>query len=158
MSIEVIKIEKFIDYVKKAFTEITKELVDSEYNVVSENILKDNAKVAIIIGICGNTKGRILLESDFETASNFAVAMNFGDFFEDPKDMYLYVAEFANMFCGRATTYINNEYQNREFWLSPPAIFSAENLEILSPTIHSEVAYYSGEQGSFIIDIGIEEV
>ena len=59
----------------------------------------------------------------------------------------LYVAEFANMFCGRATTYANNEYKEREFWLTPPAIFSAENLEITSPSIESESAYYKGEQG-----------
>lgn len=151
------KFEKVISFIKKSFEEVTAELVETEYKQVDSLIVKDKARVAIIIGISGKTKGRILLESDFETASNFAVAMNFGDFFEDPKDMYLYVAEFANMFCGRATTYINNEYQNREFWLTPPAIFSAEALEITSPSIHSESAYYSGEQGCFLVDIGIEE-
>lgn len=157
MVIEKEKFDKLVGFVKKAFEEVSAELVNSEYKPTQSLELKDDAKVAVIIGIAGKTKGRILLESDFETASNFAIAMNDGDFFESPQEMYFYIAEFANMYCGRATTYINNEYKDREFWLTPPAIFSANGLEITSPSISSESAFYSGEQGCFLVDIGIEE-
>ena len=70
--------------------------------------------------------------------------------------MYFYLAEFANMFCGRSTTYINNALKERGIWLAPPAIFSAKNLEINTPSIQSEKICYTGKQGCFLIDIGFE--
>ena len=156
MPIEKDKVDKFNGFVKKAFEEVTSELVETGYKATESVQSQATSKIVIIIGICGKSKGRIILESDLETAGKFAVAMNFGDALDDPKDLYLYIAEFANMFCGRATTYANNEYKDREFWLTPPAIFSAEDLEITSPSIQSETVCYSGNEGIFLIDIGFE--
>ena len=156
MAIEKEKFDKFVEFIKKSFEEVTRELVDSEYESNKALQLNDDTKIAIIIGVCGRSKGRILLESNFLTANNFAIAMNCGDPLDEPNDLYMYVAEFANMFCGRATTYSNNEYQNREFWLTPPAIFSGDELEINSPSIQAETVYYKGEQGIFLVEIGFE--
>ena len=157
MVIEKQKFDNFITFIKKAFEEVTTELVESEYKDDESLQLQGNNRVVIIIGICGKSKGRILLESTFETTTNFALAMNFGESFDDAKEIYLYVAEFANIFCGRATTYANNEYKEREFWLAPPAIFSGEDLEITSPSMQSEVVCYGGKEGLFSLDIGFEE-
>lgn len=150
------KFEKLEGFIKKAFEEITTELVETEYTSTKKHELKDDARVAVIIGIAGITKGRIILESDFETVNNFAITMNGGSCLDEPKDKYLYIAEFANIFCGRATTYINNEYKNREFWLTPPVVFAAKRLGITSPTIHSESTFYKGVHGGFLVDIGIK--
>jgi chemotaxis protein CheX len=156
MVIEKVKFGNFVEYVKKAFTEVTQEVVESEYAPIAVQAIEEDKKVAIVIGISGNTKGRILLQCSFETAMNFSIAMNCGDELDDPKDMYMYMAEFSNMYCGRATTYANNEYREREFWLTTPAIFSAKDLEISTPSVESEIAYYRGDQGIFSIDIGFE--
>ena len=157
MSIEKQKFDKFVSFIKKAFEEVTTELVESEYKPDESLQLQSNNRVVIIIGTCGKSKGRILLETTFDTTAGFALAMNFGEPFDDAKDIYLYVAEFANIFCGRATTYANNEYKEREFWLAPPAIFSGEDLEIASPLMQSEVVCYGGKEGVFSLDIGFEE-
>jgi len=91
-----------------------------------------------------------------DTANNFAVAMNFDDPLEDPEDLYLYIAEFANMICGRATTYINNEYKEREFWLAPPSVLSAQELEITSESMVENSIYYITKHGIFLINVGFE--
>lgn len=150
------KFDTFVKHIKNSFEEITEELIDTKYELCQTINEKTDAKVAIIIGITGKSKGRILLQCDFKTASDFAVAMNCGDLFDDQKEMYLYMAEFANMFCGRATTYINNEFKEREAWLTPPAIFSAKDLQIDTPSVQSEKIYYTGQQGDFLVDIGFE--
>lgn len=156
MTLEKEKFNTLVSFIKKSFEDVTEELLETKYSICNASEEKDNAKVCIVIGITGKNKGRILLQSDFESASNFAMAMNGNDFFEDPKDMYLFLAEFSNMFCGRAATHINNEFKEREAWLTPPAIFSAKKLEITAPSVQSEKIHYKGEQGCFLIDIGFE--
>jgi len=151
--------EKFniiLNHIKTSFEQVTAELVDVAYKSTDTFKIDSIAKVAIIIGISGKSKGRILLQGSLETTNEFALAMNFGDPFEDTKEMYFNLAEFANMFCGRATTLVNNEFNEREFWLTPPAIFSGEELELITPKIQSEMLYYTGNQGYFLIDVGFE--
>jgi len=152
------KFDVFLSLTKKAFKDITFELVNSKFTQsYAEKISKKSRRIVIIIGIAGYSKGRIHLECDMETANKFAVAMNFGDELADEKELYMYMAEFANMVCGRAATYINDEFKEREAWLTPPAIFSGEELEIISPKINSTAVCFSGEQGNFHLDIGFEE-
>ncbi|OGI02640.1 MAG: hypothetical protein A2Y25_03110 [Candidatus Melainabacteria bacterium GWF2_37_15] len=151
------KFENFIALTQKAFLAVTEELISCNFKPVATYSAKSNHTVTVIIGITGKGKGRILLECDLTTAEKFAVAMNFGDALESPNDMYLYMAEFANMVSGRAATYINNETGDRDKWLSPPSIFSGENLEIITPNIESQEVYYSGDVGLFKINIGLGE-
>ena len=150
------KFEDFLSLTKKAFEDITTELVSSEYKISEKGSFKSNHKVAIIIGITGKNKGRILLETDMQIANKFAVAMNFGDSLDNADELYVYMAEFANMIAGRAATYINNKFNERETWLAHPAIFSGEDLEITTPSIQAETVFYTGEQGCFLLDIGFE--
>jgi len=156
MSIEKTKFDNFVAFIKKSFEEVATELVNEPYDEIASSEIEAIEKVATVIGIAGNSKGRIILICSKETAENFAVAMNCDDPLDDPKDVYIYMAEFSNMFCGRATTFANNQYNDREFWLAPPGIFSAKNLEIVTPSIQSEVATYKGKQGMFLVDIGFE--
>lgn len=152
------KADLFTKHTQRAFQDVAQELLMSEY-VQGDGYQSNNPeKIVIIIGITGNIKGRIQLECDMSTANMLTVDMNQGDPLDDPKDLYLYMAEFANMVCGRAATYINNEFNEREAWLAPPAVFSGESLEILSPGIRSELACFNGKQGSFVVDVGIEGV
>lgn len=150
------KLGIFINHFKKSFEEVTKELIENEYVSCEKTELDNEAKLCVLIGITGKSKGRISLNCTLETAKKFAIAMNFGDELDDPKDLYLYIAELANIFCGRAVTYINNDYNDREVWLAPPAIFSGKNLEIITPKINTETIYYTGQPGSFIVEIGFE--
>ena len=153
------KFETLFNLAKKSFEEIMLEVAgesiqaDEEFAIKPENRLS----LSIIIGISGNTNGRILLNTSVDYGKNIATAMNFGDPLENEEDLHVYLAEFANMFCGRAATHINNAFGKREIWISPPAIFSAKDLEIVTPNVSSMKAYYECSLGKFIVDMGFSE-
>lgn len=153
------KFEVLFGLAKQSFEEIMLEvtgetiIVDPEFSLNPE----DRLSLSIIIGLSGNTNGRILLNTSVEYGKNIAVAMNFGDPLESDDDLHVYLAEFANMFCGRAATHINNKFGKREIWISPPAIFSAKDLEIVTPNVSSMKGFYECSLGKFIVDMGFSE-
>lgn len=153
------KFDVLFDLAKRSFEEIMMEVTGEsieakeEFSIQSE----DRLSLSIIIGLSGNTNGRILLNTSVEYGKNIAVAMNFGDPLEKEEDLHVYLAEFANMFCGRAATHINNAFGKREIWISPPAIFSAKDLDIVTPNVSSMKSYYECSLGKFIVDMGFSE-
>lgn len=153
------KFELLFGLAKKSFEEVMFEVtgeaiqIDGEFNI---NPI-DSLSLSIIIGISGNTNGRILLNTSVEYGKNIAVAMNFGDPLDQEEDLHMYLAEFANMFCGRAATHINNAFGKREIWISPPAIFSAKDLDIVTPNVSSTKAFYECSLGKFVVDMGFSE-
>jgi CheY-specific phosphatase CheX len=153
---ENINFDILLKHIKAAFQDVSAELVNSSFEVTEKCEFNNIHKVAVVIGMSGNSKGRILLQADIDAINSFATAINFGDSFDDIKDLYFCIAEFSNMFCGRAATYINNEFKERKMWLTPPAIFSGKNLEISTPEIHSKKVCYTGKYGNFMIDVGFE--
>lgn len=153
------KFELLFNLAKRSFEEIMLEVTgesitsNGEFNICPN----DRLSLSIIIGLSGHTNGRILLNTSVEYGKNIAVAMNFGDPLENEDDLHVYLAEFANMFCGRAATHINNAFGKREIWISPPAIFSAKDLDIVTPNVSSTKAYYECSLGKFIVDMGFSE-
>jgi len=151
------KFEILFDFSKKSFEEIIAEVTGEniepceKFNIDSENML------SIIIGLSGETNGRILLNTSIDYGKKLAVAMNFGDELDNEDDLYVYLAEFSNMFCGRAATYINDKFGKREIWITPPAIFSAKDLEVITPNVTTMKAYYQCSFGQFIVDTGFSE-
>ena len=157
--VEVNKFEILFGLAKKSFEEIMVEVTGEAIQANDEFGINpaDRLSLSIIIGLSGNTNGRILLNTSVEYGKNIAVAMNFGDPLDNEDDLHVYLAEFANMFCGRAATHINNEFGKREIWISPPAIFSAKDLDIITPNVSSTKAYYECGLGKFIVDMGFSE-
>lgn len=94
------KFDTVFDFVKKSFTEIIEEVTSEPieetefFELNSENMLS----YSIIIGISGNTNGRILLNTSVEYGNALATAMNFGEELESQEELFVYLAEFANMF------------------------------------------------------------
>lgn len=159
MDVETAKMEKLFNFTKKAFEAVMLEVVGEEIAPAEEFEIAPNDKLAlsIIIGISGETNGRILLNTSVEDGNKIAVAMNFGDPLENEEDLHVYLAEFANMFCGRTATFINNEFGKRELWISPPAIFSAKDLDVVTPNVVSMKAFYNCSIGKFVVDMGFSE-
>ncbi len=145
------------DFAKKSFEEIIAEISGEEITPTDMFKIEAENTLSIIIGISGDTNGRILLNTSLEYGRNLAKTMNFGDELDSEDDLYVYLAEFANMFCGRTATYINNKFGKREIWITPPAIFSAKDLDIVTPNVTSMQAYYKSTFGEFIVDIGFSE-
>lgn len=153
------KFTTLFNLAKQSFEEVVQEVTGTPIKADGEFEIKpeDKLSLSIIIGISGNTNGRILLNTSIEYGRNIATAMNFGDPLDNDDDLYMYLAEFSNMFCGRAVTHINNKFGQREIWISPPAIFSAKDLEIVTPNVSSMKAYYECDLGKFIVDMGFSE-
>lgn len=153
------KFDILFELAKKSFEEIMMEVAGESIEADGEFAIQpeDRLSLSIIIGLSGNTNGRILLNTSVEYGKNIAIAMNFGDPLENEEDLHVYLAEFANMFCGRAATHINNKFGKREIWISPPAIFSAKDLDIVTPNVSSMKAYYEFSMGKFIVDMGFSE-
>ena len=153
------KYETLYELAKKSFQEVIEEVTGD--NVTScdpfEIVTEKQLSLSIIISLAGNTNGRILLNTTVTDGMNIAVAMNFGEPLDNNEDLHVYLAEFANMFCGRAATHINNEFGKREIWISPPSIFSAMDWDIITPNVTSMKAYYDCPLGKFIIDMGFSE-
>lgn len=153
------KNELLFDFVKQAFEEVILEVAGEEIksNGQFEIAPEEQLSLSIIISLSGETNGRILLNTSVDYGRNIAIAMNFGDPLENEDDLHMYLAEFANMFCGRTATHINNKFGKREIWISPPAIFSAKDLDIITPNVSSMKGFYDCSLGKFIVDMGFSE-
>ncbi|MEI8377300.1 MAG: chemotaxis protein CheX [bacterium] len=151
------KFEILFDFAKKSFEEVVLEVTEKEIKSGEPFKIESDHRLSIVIGLSGETNGRILLETSVEYGKSIAKAMNFGDELENEEDLYMYLAEFSNMFCGRTATYINDKFGKREVWLAPPAIFSAKDLEVITPHVTSKKAYYNSDLGQFIVDTGFSE-
>lgn len=151
------KFEILFDFAKKSFEDVISEVTGEAIEPTEASKIESEDMLSIIIGISGETNGRILLNTSVEYGKNIAVAMNFGDELDNEEDLYVYLAEFANMFCGRTATHINNKFGKREIWISPPAIFSAKDLDVVTPNVTSLKAFYECPLGKFIIDTGFSE-
>ena len=146
-------------FAKKSFEDVIVEITGDEIHANGEFVIQpaDKLSLSIIIGLSGETNGRILLNTSVEYGKNIATAMNFGDPLDNDDDLFIYLAEFANMVCGRTATHINNQFGKREIWISPPAIFSAKDLDIVTPNVSSMKAFYDCPLGKFIVDMGFSE-
>lgn len=116
--------------------------------------ISNEKRIAVVIGVVGLNKGRILLIADEPTALKITEGMN-GEPLKDNLEKHLYLGEFTNIFSGKAITMINNTYKNRDLRLTPPVIFSGNDLDVTSPSIRSTAFTFSG-QGKVHIDIGFE--
>ncbi|WP_300521390.1 chemotaxis protein CheX [Aminiphilus sp.] len=117
-------------------------------------------RVAVILGMISgdeSLKGRVLLDGDAEQIRDIAEGMN-GEPLETTTDLYFFIGEFTNMFCGRAITVINNAHRGMEFRLTPPAILAGRHMDITTPSIRSESFAFAGGRGIVRLDVGFEGV
>lgn len=111
-------------------------------------------KIAVVVGVVGRNRGRILLEVREKTALAITEGMNEGPLDEE-MELYWFLAEFANMFSGKAITSINNQFKGSDLRLTPPAIFAGEDLELTTPNVQSQSTVYVGD-GLARVNIGFE--
>lgn len=154
----------------KSVWDVLTEYVDSAFCTVSEvsmgldfqrGDLANSAherKFAVIIGFVGAFKGRVMVSADAPTTATVTESMNFGEPVESLEEQCLYLAEFTNMFAGKIVTLLNNTFRGSDLRLTPPAMFSAVNLDVQTPTMRSAAYHFNGSPGCVTVDIGIEGV
>lgn len=151
------KFMTFINCVSDAFRNVSDMVAEFKFTECAREKIPEEKKFNVIVGIVGKNKGRILLNAGDSTMKKLAEKMNDGPF-AGMMDLYICLGEFANMFCGNAVTMINNKYRGSDIRLTPPAIFSGVDLQVITPNIRSTTTYYTSEHGLVILDIGFEGV
>ncbi|MFP4638186.1 MAG: chemotaxis protein CheX [Spirochaetaceae bacterium] len=147
--------------------------VESAYNVLSEVLnaevsrgelfLKSTSMpvlgVAAVVGLAGDVEGRVLFDMTTETAVKIASAMLEGMDMDKPTrldDMgKATITELANMITGQAVTKLHN--LGFQFDLTPPAIFTGENMEVSDTGVEALIVPMELPQGKLEINVAIRE-
>lgn len=147
--------------------------VESAYNVLSEVLQSDVNRgelylksaampmlgVAMIVGLAGDVEGRVLFDMKLETGLAVASAMLTSmdmDPVEELNDMArATLTELANMITGQAVTKLHN--LGFRFDLTPPAIFSGQNMEVSDPNFEALIVPMELPQGKIEINVAVRE-
>lgn len=147
--------------------------VESAYSVINEVLsvevergelyLKSSSMpvlgVAAIVGLAGDVEGRVLFDMTKETALNVANDMLKSMDMEQIDSLNemgrATITELANMITGQAVTKLHN--QGFEFDLTPPAIFTGENMEVSDPGVEALIVPMKIPQGKIEVNVAIRE-
>lgn len=110
--------------------------------------------VAVIIGIIGSFKGRIILDMTYDTARSINKKINQDDC--DEENVLFYVSELANMIAGWGITRLNNEIKGLRLRLAPPSIFSGENVKITNPKMNAKIMAFDSVCGKINLNVAFE--
>jgi len=150
---------EYIEYFKESIKETFEMMFDENITLDSENPAPgwiESKGVAVVVGITGVKKGRVLVDMPISTALELAVKM---DSELNNEDLALYtIAEFCNIASGGAITAINNNCGQSALRLVTPSIFSGTNARIFSPGLKSAMLSYTTTFGKIDFHIGFEGV
>lgn len=146
-------IEFFVDSVIESFEKMFEEKIVLEKKLSAPACIS-SLGAAVVVGITGGKKGRVLLDMGLVTASKLAGKLD--EELED-EDLSLFtIAEFCNIAAGGATTMLNNKYKGVGLRLSTPSIFAGSNSNIYSPKLNEVLLDFSTRFGNIRFYIGFE--
>lgn len=145
--------------IRSSFEEMAVEVAERHFSPLPEPFFGRDRVVVVLSLISGDEsmRGRVLFEGDTAQMRDIAETMN-GEPLSETTELYFYVGEFVNIFCGHAVTTINNAYRGIQFRLTPPAIFAGTNMDVFTPSVAGRFFAYGGERGSLRLDVGFEGV
>ncbi|MFP4375305.1 MAG: chemotaxis protein CheX [Spirochaetaceae bacterium] len=155
------RVEYINPFVESAYN-VLKEVLNSEVNR-GELYLKSTSMpvlgVAAVVGLAGDVEGRVLFDMTKETAINIASAMLEGMDLEKPTELddmgKATITELANMITGQSVTKLHN--LGFQFDLTPPAIFTGENMEVSDTGVEALIVPMEVPQGKIEINVAIRE-
>jgi chemotaxis protein CheX len=111
--------------------------------------------VAAIVGLAGDVEGRVLFDMDKPTALKIASVMN-GEELPNFDDLVkATITELANMITAQAVTKLHD--LGFRFDLTPPAIFTGENMEVSDADVEALIVPMETPQGKIEINVAIRE-
>ncbi len=143
--------------------------VESAMQILSATVSKDVSRgqislrssmtpmlgVVIIVGLAGQVSGRLIIDMSRDTALKIASAMNNEKLNEFDELVTATLTELANMITGKAVTRL---YElGFQFDLTPPALFTGENIHISDNKIEALVVPVEIPQGKIEINVGLKE-
>jgi chemotaxis protein CheX len=151
------RVEYINPFVEAAFN-VMKEVLNTDVKR-GELYLKSTSMpvmgVAAIVGLAGDVEGRVLFDMNKETALQIASAMN-GEKLATLDDLAkATITELANMITAQAVTKLHD--LGFRFDLTPPAIFTGENMEVSDQDVEALIVPMELPQGKIEINVAIRE-
>ncbi len=151
------RVEYINPFVEAAFN-VLKEVLNTEVKR-GELYLKSTSQpvmgVAALVGLAGNVEGRVLFDMSFDTALAVASDMN-GEKLEKLDDLAkATITELANMITAQAVTKLHE--LGFTFDLTPPAIFTGENMEVTDSEVEALIVPMVLPQGKIEINVAVRE-
>jgi chemotaxis protein CheX len=154
------RVEYINPFVESAFT-ILKEVMDAEVKR-GEIYLKPTSMkimgVAALVGLAGDVEGRVLFDMTKDTALYVAGAMNQDTFTAFDELAKATIQELANMITAQAVTKLHD--LGFKFDLTPPALFTGDNMEVSTNLGEVEaliVPMELGSNGKIEVNVAIRE-
>ncbi|MGP1593732.1 MAG: chemotaxis protein CheX [Treponema sp.] len=142
---------------------------EAAYNILTE-VLQEDVKrgdlylkstcmpvmgVAAIVGLAGDVEGRVIFDMASATALNIASVMNQEKLTEFDELTRATITELANMITAQAVTKLHD--LGFTFDLTPPALFTGENMAISSSDIEALIVPMETAQGKIEINVAIRD-
>ena len=154
------RVEYINPFVESAFS-VLKEVMNAEVKR-GEIYLKPTTMsiqgVAALVGLAGDVEGRVLFDMTKDTALNVAGAMNQENFSVFDELAKATIQELANMITAQAVTKLHD--LGFKFDLTPPALFTGENMEVSTNLGEVEaliVPMELGDNGKIEVNVAIRE-
>ena len=152
------RVEYINPFVESAF-DVLKEVLDTDVergDLYLKSTTMSIMGVAVLVGLAGDVEGRVLFDMTKKTAISIAGAMN-GEVFTELDEMAkATIQELANMITAQAVTKLHD--LGFKFDLTPPAMFSGENMEISNHEVEALIVPMNlGSNGEIEINVAIRE-
>jgi len=154
------RVEYINPFVEAAYS-VLKEVMDAEVKR-GEIYLKPTTMsimgVAALVGLAGDVEGRVLFDMSKETALYVAGSMNQDTFTALDELAKATIQELANMITAQAVTKLHD--LGFKFDLTPPALFTGDNMEVATNLGEVEaliVPMELGSNGKIEVNVAIRE-
>lgn len=111
--------------------------------------------VAALVGLAGDVEGRVLFDMSKATALGVASLMNGEQFSALDELAKATITELANMITAQAVTKLHD--LGFKFDLTPPALFTGENMEVSDHEVEALIVPMEIPMGKIEINVAIRE-
>ena len=151
------RVEYINPFVEAAFN-VLKEVLNADVKR-GELYLKSTTMpvlgVAALVGLAGDVEGRVLFDMSKPTALAVASVMN-GEQLPSLDELgKATITELANMITAQAVTKLHD--LGFKFDLTPPALFTGENMEVSDHEVEALIVPMEVSQGKIEINVAIRE-
>jgi chemotaxis protein CheX len=152
------RVEYINPFVEAAFS-ILKEVLNTDVkrgDLYLKSTTMSIMGVAALVGLAGDVEGRVLFDMTKDTALKIASVMNGEQFTTLDELAKATITELANMITAQAVTKLHD--LGFKFDLTPPALFSGENMEISNREVEALIVPMElGPNGKIEINVAVRE-
>lgn len=112
-------------------------------------------EVAVIVGLVGQVEGRVIFDMKKETVLKIVSNMNDEEITDFDELAKATITELGNMITGRAVTKLSE--MGYKFDVTPPAIFSGDNMVISDIDIEALIVPVETPLGRIEINVALRE-